>query len=222
MKRCLAFYLVCASFCAVANADEPPTFLTERGKLRVREDFSADLSKDFKAGKGKWSIVDGALQGSEVKSDEHAATYRRPLAIQNAVIQYDFRLEGGKTTFSINGTKGHLSRLLITPTTISLKKDSSDKNKTDKAALLDTAKVEVKSGTWHTVVLEQFGKEMAASLDGKLVALGKHEGIDRPIGNVGFTVSGGAVSFRNLRIYEASPNPMWPNLREKQLQSRTK
>ena len=39
------------AFATTASADEPKTFLTERGKLRVSDDFQTGLSKEFKAGK---------------------------------------------------------------------------------------------------------------------------------------------------------------------------
>src|SRR5205814_10065220 len=88
---------------AAEPASEPKPLLTERGKLLVSDDFNQTLSKDWKMGKGKWEIVDGALKGSELKADMHGATNRRTLAFQNVVIQYSFKLEGAKTTsLSIN------------------------------------------------------------------------------------------------------------------------
>lgn len=206
-----------------AYGQESKTVMTQPGKLLLSEDFSGTLPKEFKAGKGTWQIVDGALKGTEKKDDAHAATFRRPLDVKNAIIQYSFKLDSGaKTSLSLNSTKGHLSRVAITTAGIDVKKDSSDKNKTDKGAVLDKVKLDIKPGQWYTITLEQADREMLVSLDGKVVGYGKHEGLTTPISNIGFTVSGDSVHFKNLRVHEAMPNPDWPAAREKILAARTK
>src|SRR5947209_18330318 len=87
---------------------EPKTIMTERGKLLFADDFSQAPGKEWKAAKGKWEVVDGAVRGSELKSDNHGAATRHALPVKDVVIQYSFKLDGARgTRLSINDPKGH-------------------------------------------------------------------------------------------------------------------
>lgn len=195
---------------AAEPAPEGKTFMTERGKLLFSDDLAQPLSKEWKAAKGKWEVVDGAIRGSELKADLHGAVARHTVPFHNVVVQYSFKLEGAKTTtFSVNATKGHLCRVLVTPTGFSVRKDDSDKTGPDQAAILEARTTPIKPGEWHTLVIEIQGKEMLASLDGKEVAFGEHAALDVPKANFGLTVAGESVSFKNLRVWEAQPSKGW-------------
>src|SRR5436190_9328358 len=117
---------------------EPKTLMTERGKLLFSDDFSQAPGKEWKSAKGKWEVVDGALRGAELKSDNHGAATRRALPVKDFVIQYSFKLDGTRqTTLSINDAKGHNCRVAINPAGFTVQKDSHDKNVNDKAAVLE-------------------------------------------------------------------------------------
>jgi hypothetical protein len=218
--RHLSIALACVLLGAAgARADEPAppkTLMTLPGKLLYSEDFTRPVSKDWKQGKGKWEIVDGVLRGSEVASDMHGAVMRYPLAFDSIVIQYSFRLDGAKqTTLSINAAKGHISRVLVRPNGLSVKKDA-DKKKKDGGVVLGQVDTPISPGAWHTLVVELQGKEMLANLDNnKHIAYGSHEGIDRQKANFGFTVAGASASFKDLRVWEGRPNPAWDGTRAK-------
>src|SRR5687768_9044901 len=116
----LTVLLICAVFVAragiAAETDEVKTLMTTRGKLILTDSFAQPLGKDWRVAKGDWKIVDGAVVVRELKSDNHGAVARRALPATNFIAQYSFKLDGAKsTTFSINCTKGHCSRVLITP-----------------------------------------------------------------------------------------------------------
>lgn len=197
--------------------------MTERGKMLFADDFSQPLSKDWPAGKGKWEVVDGATRGAELKADMHGAVRRHALPAKDVVIQYSFKLEGARTTtLSINDEKGHCCRVAIDATGISVRKDSHDKNQNDKALVLQKKEVSIKPGTWHTLVVEIQGPEMVASLDGETVALGAHESINVLKKNLGLTVAGESVSFKDLRVWEAQPKQGWDATRAKLVQGSTK
>jgi hypothetical protein len=202
--------------CLTLLAAEPPTggdpatLLTERGKQLLADDFAAVPAKPWNVGKGKWEVVDGALRVAELPSDMHGAVARRPLNVKDVVIQYGFKLDGCKqTSLSINDAKGHCCRVVLSPTGLQVRKDSHDKNVTDKGALLGEVKKAIKPGEWHTVVVELYGKEMLARLDGEVVAFGAHDSLDVTKTNFGLTCAGEAVWFRNLRVWEAQPNKGW-------------
>lgn len=211
---CLAMFSV--SVRAAEPADVPKTLMTTRGAVLFSDDFSQPLSKDWQAGKGKWEVVDGSIRGSELKADQHGAVRRHALPAQNVVIQYSFKLEGARaTTLSINDAKGHCCRVAINANGLTLNKDSHDKNQTDKSAILQKKEVAIKPGQWHTLVVEIQGNEMVACLDGQSVAWGTHESINVPKKNLGLTVGGESVSFKDLRVWVALPNPGWESTRAK-------
>lgn len=209
--------------CGDGPADAPKTIMTVPGKLLFHEEFTKPLSDTvWPKGKGKWEIVNGAVRVAQVEADMHAAVKRHPLEFHNSVIQYQFKLDGAKaTTLSLNGSKGHVCRVLINATGFSVKKDNDKKGK-EKGAILDTVNVAVKPGVWHTMQVEIFDKEMLAQLDGQDIAYGSHPGIDMPLTSVGLTVGGETVSFKNLRVWDAVVNKDWPATRAKLLAARKK
>lgn len=190
----------------VSLAGEPAgTVLCERGKLLLSDDFNQPLVKEWKAAKGKWEISEGALKGSERKEDNHGAVVRRAVPFGNAIIQYSFKLDGAKgTSLSINDATGHLARFAANAASFSIRKDDHDHDGPDKAAVLGTAKQALKPGVWHTVVIEFYGNEMAARVDDFEVIRGANEALTTNKANIGLTVAGESVQFKDLRVWEAS------------------
>jgi hypothetical protein len=190
--------------------------MTVRGKLLFRDALDQPLASDWKTAKGKWEVVDGATRGSELPTDNPGAVTRHSLAIRDAVIQYAFKLDGARTTtLSLNDAKGHVCRVLIAPTAISVRKDDHDHDGPDKGAVLQTRKVAIEPGRRHTLLIEIHGPEMLARLDQDTVAYGTHDGINVDKTNFGLTVAGASASFKDLRIWEAAPNPGWAAARAK-------
>jgi hypothetical protein len=198
--------MVACSVTAAEPPTAPKTAMLSTGKLLLSDDLNAELGKDWKVGKGKWEPVEGAIRGSELKADMHGAVARRNLAFKDAVIAFSVKLDGTKrVSLSLNGAKGHVSRVVIRPTEITVQKDDQDgENGPDKAVPLDTATTTVKTGEWHTVVVELNGPNILATLDGKHVAFGTHAAIDQEKTNLGLTVAGEFASFRDLRIWEST------------------
>ena len=214
--KCMLTLVLATSGVVYAGEPLPKTLLTERGKLLLQDDFARPLGKEWRQAKGKWEVSDGAIRGTELKAVMHGAVIRHDLKFDNAIIQVSFKLEGAKQfTISVNAEKGHLCRALVNSSGFTVKKDSLDHNKTDKPAILQRVETPISPGTWHTIVFEIRGKEILASLDGKHVGFGMHPGLDRKKGNIGLTVAGDSVSFKNLRVWEGLPNPAWEATRAK-------
>lgn len=216
MKRLLLLTLACFCFAVVAQAaDGPQTQLTTRGKSLLSDDFATGLGGKWKAGKGKWTADDKAVRVAQVKADMHGAVARHDLAFTSAVISLEFKLDGVKmTSISLNGAKGHIGRVMVTPKQFSVNKDDQDgKDGPDKGEVLAKTELTIKPGEWHTLVVECHGAEMLATLDGKHHAYGKHPALDQPKKNIGLTAAGETVCFRNFQVYEATANPSWDTIK---------
>jgi hypothetical protein len=185
------------------------TKLCVRGKLLLSEDFAApELGVDWKKSKGEWAVVDGALRGKELAADAHAAVLKRALPAKDAVIQLSFRFDGAKqASVSFDG-KGHVCRVILTPAGFTLRRDAA---KGEKPLPLAKAAADFKPGEWHRLLIEIRGGEFLAQVDDKTWAFGQDDGVAAEKTTFGFPVSGDSFSVDSLRIWEALPNPAWPD-----------
>lgn len=192
----------------VFAADAPP-LLAIPGKVIYESKLDAAPGAPWKAAKGKWELVDGAWRGSELAEDKHGAVTRLPNQLQDFVVEYEFKFEGGKSTsLSINAVKDHMARISITPKSVTVQKDDNDHEGPDKAVIFARFPAELAPGTWHKVRLEMVGDTMLGQVDG-LVAWGSDPLFKTTKAAPGFTVAGQSVDFRNLTIREATLNPGW-------------
>jgi hypothetical protein len=201
-----------------------PTLMCERGELLFSDDFSGEkLSEDWKPALGKWEIMDGALKGTELEKDNHAAVMRRPMEYKNLVAQFCVMFAGGKaTSFSCNKQGvGHVCRVSITPTGFSVCKDKPNKESTEEGKVLDTAKSEFKKGEWYTVLVEILDEEMVATVtapDGKhtMTAFGEDPKVAQDTKtDFALPVSGETIYFDDIRVWEAQPNKKWKTTKKK-------
>ncbi len=200
---------------AAASAAEPKTVLAKPGSPLFEDELkTAPDGKTWAAAKGKWEVVDGALRGAELAADKHGAVTRRTMKFTDAVIQYEVKLEGGKTTsLSINDAKGHNCRLMINPTGFTVTKDDHDHEGPDKAVNFGRRALDLKPGTWHTVRLELAGDTVLGTVDDAPPVFGSHEMIAAEKTNFGFTVAGETVSFRNLKVWSATRSADWEKVK---------
>jgi len=178
------------------------------GKVIYESKLDAAPGAPWKAAKGKWELVEGAMRGSEIAEDKHGAVTRLPNKLQDFVVEYEFKFEGARTTsLSINGLKDHMARINITPKSITIQRDDSDHEGPDKAIVFARFMTELAPG-WHKVRLEMVGDKMLGKVD-DIVAWGASDLFKSEKASPGFTVGGQSVDFRNLTIREAVPNPEW-------------
>jgi hypothetical protein len=218
MKPLLLLTSLLALTLAQAQTLEPRTLMTLRGDAVLTDDLSG-LGKDgWKPGKGDWQIVGGALQGAEVITDRHAATYRRNFKFQDAVIEFQFKLAGAKlATLSLNDATGHVARVLMDAKGFYARQDDHDRDGPGKAVNFNRVDVSLEPDRWYTMLIEIRGSEMLARLvtddmlpvERMMVSYGEAKLIGNTKTNFGFTVSGTTASFRNLRLSRALENPDW-------------
>jgi hypothetical protein len=188
----------------------PATLMTERGKLIFTDDLGKLVPGVWNSAKGKWEAANGGIKGSELKADKHGAVTRHKQVYKDAVIQVDVQINGCRmASLSINDAKGHVARALINKDGFSAQKDAHDKDGVDKVAVFGKVPLPMPPGEWKTLVIELKGEEMVATMDGKSIA-GSAPLIAKDKADVGLTVGGESACFRNLRIWEAQPNPKWP------------
>ena len=193
----------------LAAADAPATLLAQPDKEIVGDALTKDAkAADWKTAKGKWERTAEGVRIEEIPADKHGAVSRVAQKLKDLVIAFEFRLDGARSvSLSINATKDHMARVLITPTSLRVQKDDNDHDGPDKAVVfLNTAQA-FEAGTWHTVVLEMVGDTMVATIDGKLSAFGSHELFKSEKVNPGFTCAGQAATFRNFTLWSAKAEP---------------
>lgn len=202
--RLLALLAFVAPLCA---ADAPATLLAQPDKEVVSDALTKDApATDWKVAKGKWERTADGVRVEEIPADKHGAVSRVAQKLQDLVIAFEFRLDGAKSvSLSINATKDHMARVLITPTSLRVQKDDHDHDGPDKAVVfLNTAQA-FEAGTWHRVVLEMVGDTMVATIDGKVSAFGADALFKTEKVNPGFTCSGQSATFRNFTLWSAKP-----------------
>lgn len=206
------FLISLSAISLTASAADTP-LLAIPGAVIYESKLNTAPAAPWKAAKGKWELVEGAVRGSEMAEDKHGAVTRLPNKLQDFVIEYEFKFEGARSTsLSINATKDHMARIMITPASVTIQKDDNDHEGPDKAVVFARFPTVLTVGTWHKVRLEMVGDSLLGKVD-DLVAWGRHDLFKSAKTAPGFTVGGQSVDFRNLTIRKASLNPGWETVK---------
>lgn len=218
--------------------DLPATLMTKPGKLIMSEDFSKPLppvkgsTARFASGftgwrfnvedrGGHWEIADGTFKGTEVAEHKHPATASFGFDFKNVIIQCEVRLHDvpldgrGRRGFSIRTTdaKDYVCSIMLSEAGMRIQKDDNDHAGPDVAVPLGQLKSPIKLGDWQKVVFEVLGDEMVGTLNGRSLT-GRHPLISSDKHSFMF-VSNAEGSVRNLKVWEALPNPNWQKNKEK-------
>lgn len=213
-------------------AELPATLMTKPGKLIYEEHFTkplppptgstAGFASGFKGWRcnvvergGHWDVADGMFTGKENPKVSHPATASYGFDFKNAVITCEVRLndaalDGRKARyFNLRTTddKDYVCSIILSEGGMRIQKDDNDHGGPDKAVPLGQLKTPIKLGEWQKVTFEIYGDEMVGTLNGKSLT-GKHPLITSQKRSIMF-VSGVECSVRDLRIWEAEPNPDW-------------
>jgi hypothetical protein len=214
-----------ASATLVSAAEPVATVMVQRGKLLVDESFDGPLRlatapangkqwthgwSGWRTNVGKWESANGVLTGTERAEDHHPAHAAYGLVFQDAVIQFDMRLEGCRMArWRATDDKDYVCSVRLTPDGVSLFKDDHDHDGPDKDELLAKLGRPIKPGEWHAILIEIRGDEIVAHFDGEIL-IGQHTLVGAKKQALRFGISKGAASLRNLRVWEATPKSDWP------------
>jgi len=194
-----------------AIAEEP--LLAIPGKLFLDAKLDSTPAAPWKAAKGQWQATDSALRGSELEADKHGAVLRATLALTDCIIQVEVKFDGAKsTTLSLNAVKDHMARIILTPTAVTVQRDDNDHAGPDKGIVFHRVKAELADGDWHTVRMEIVGDTLLGKVD-SIIGYGSNALFNQPKASPGVTVAGQSVLFRNFKIWEATKNPKWDEVK---------
>jgi len=203
---CICLLTVSSSVClADKNSDISPT-LAKPGKVMLSDTFDGEtLGKQWAAAKGEWKIKDGAIVAKELKADEHAAVLTCKVKNRDSIVRFSFKLDGTTKgfNFSLNHAKGHLFRVIIAPTGLTVRTDKDKKDKTIKSELIAQAKAKFEQGKWYTLQVEMVGDRVVAMTDNGLKVSGQHPRLDTEKPNYRFVMRGEALSIDDLTIQAA-------------------
>jgi len=200
------FWLLLMISLTVAASDQPQ--LAIPGKVVYDSKLDTPPGEPWKILKGDWTLTNGVWRAAEKTEDQHPGVARLPDKLEDFVIEYEFKFEGGRfNSLSINAPKGHLARITITPKLVTIQKDDSDHDGPDKAIVFARLPADFKPGTWHKVRMAMIGDTILGQVD-NLAGWGTNA-MFKQARTAGLTVGGQAVDFRNFKISAATLNPAW-------------
>jgi hypothetical protein len=193
---------------------EPKVWMCKKGELLWEETFEgSELPKEWYKGKGNWQVDSGTLKGAEVPADAHHAYTSRPVKEPNAIIQITFKLDGAKWMGGFFDGKEHVSALSLNADSFNIKKMSGI-GPTSKSTEIDSTKMKLNDGAWHTVVWEIYGNEMVATIDDQAMALAKAEGLSSDRSHLELNTGGGQWAlFKDVKVWKAELDDKWPTKR---------
>lgn len=202
----LLFFLVAgASSAAWAEKNAPlEPKIAKTGSPVLSESFDSPLAPPMVGVKGRWKVTDGNLVGAELAADKHAAVLNVQQQNRNSVVRFSFKADGNTSglNLSMNHAKGHLFRVVATPSGISIVLDKDKKDPNSKPVVLATAKGELASGQWHTLQLEIVGDRVLAMTDNGLIAEASHPSLDVDKPNYRFVMKGDSLTIDDLQIWD--------------------
>ena len=200
---------LCLFVSGFVSADEGAPGNSE---LVINESFDGDtLVKGWKATTGKWTVADGVLRASEIKSEKHSAAARRVVETQNAVYEMRFRFVDDGKFFHFGfdpkrgslEKKGHLFSVIVSPTNWKIIKHiDKAKPKEDPNEVLAKADSEVQEDKWYTLRVTTWGTHVTAKIEGKDDLRCSHPTFVVPKPTLVFRAIGDGVEIDDVKVWK--------------------
>ncbi|HQZ66043.1 MAG TPA: hypothetical protein PLY87_13235 [Planctomycetaceae bacterium] len=177
--------------------------IAELGMVIATETFENPLAEPLAAVKGEWKVVDGVLTGKELTADKHAAVLNYQMKNHNSVVRFSFKFDGTTKgfNFSLNHAKGHLFRVIVSPTSLSINLDKDKQDPASKAIVLGSKKGSFEQGKWYTMQIEMLGSRVVAQTDNGMIVEGSHETLDTDKPNYRFVMKGDSLALDDLQVW---------------------
>ncbi len=195
-------------------------WMVKRGELLWEEKFEGGAwSKEWNKYKGNFVVEGDAVKSAEIAADGHHPAMSRKLGgDNNVVIQFTFKDDGSPWMgFSLDD-KEHVARLILNPDQFKIVKMSGT-GPTTKGSDVDSRKMKLSDGAWHTVVWEIYGDEMVATIDDTQMVLGKAEGMTPTRSRCELINGGQWAWYKDIKVWKAEADDKWPAKRAAILQS---
>jgi hypothetical protein len=198
LRKVTLLFLAAAPFLCAADAK-----FSDRGQVLFSDDFSGpSLAQGWLGKPGKWEMVDGAVQASELPEDKHAAVRRHRLLYHDAIFEFSFEFDGAKTIgLSLNNKGGHVCRAMITPKGMIIQVDQPNPTSELKGVRLAASTTPVEPGKWHKLTVEVHGPRMIAQLDDNPPVAGENARVDVDKIDLGIPVGGVSAKVKGLKVY---------------------
>jgi hypothetical protein len=187
-----------------AKAEKGTDLAKSFGKPTATDDIKgAKLGKRWQGVRGDWKADDGAIVGRELKADKHAGVLNFKQPNHNSAIQFSFKLDGAKTFHvSYNKKAGHLFRVIVTETGITVNLDKDKKDPKSKTRQLGAAKAKFEQGKWYSMLVTVEGANVSVTTDTGVRLAAKHADIDQAKPNYRFILRGGDLRLDDLKIWK--------------------
>ena len=178
--------------------------IAKLGTLALEQAFDSPLKKTMVAVKGEWNVVDGVLIGKELASDHHAAVLNCVKQNRNSVVRFSFKFDGDTRGmhFSLNKKRGHLFRVIVSPTKLSINLDKDKKDPASKAVALGNANGKFVPGNWYTMQIEMVGDQVAVQTDNGMELAVSHEKLDVDKPGYRLVMRGNSLSIDDLHVWD--------------------
>ncbi|HUR39402.1 MAG TPA: hypothetical protein VM222_07905 [Planctomycetota bacterium] len=193
---------------------DPKVWMCKRGELLWEEKFAGGAwSKEWNRYKGNFVVEGDAVKSAEIAADGHHPAMSRKLGgDNNVVVQFSFKLDGSPWMGFALDDKEHVARLFLYPDQFKIVKMSGTGG-TTKGTDVDTKRLKLDDGQWHTVVWEIVGKEMVATIDDKDMVIGKADDLT-PTRSRCELINGGQFAWwKDVKVWKAEVDDKWPNRR---------
>src|SRR5689334_2165832 len=193
---------------------DPKTWMCKRGELLWEEKFEGDAwSKEWNRYKGNFVVEGDAVKSAEIAADGHHPAMTRKLGgDNNVVVQFSFKSDGSPWMGFALDDKEHVARLIINPDQFKIVKMSGT-GPTTKGSDVDSKRLKLNDGAWHSVVWEIYGDEMVATIDDNQMVMGKAEGMT-PTRSRCELINGGQFAwFKDIKVWKAEADDKWPQKR---------
>lgn len=180
----------------------PLTLLPAAETVLLKDDFTAADLKSRRALRGEWNFANGAATCTQddalfKKFQDHGPILFYDLAHTDATVRFSYKAEGAKTVvFTANAEKGHVFRVVMSPTGTSIRAFPTGQPDA-KSIALATEKLPLKSGEWVPVEVKLHGTKATVKVGDAPAKTYEHASLARAKANLSVGFSFGTVSVKN-------------------------
>ena len=204
--------------------------ISRPGELVFEDSFDrADIRSEWVPLHGtRWTIVDGALKGEpateeyqqmQIARGNKSHSGRTPssrlmVPVDDCIVVFRFKLSGGLSGAhfgfndgSVKTETGHVCRFTATTRNgLTLQKDKNARLSGDVDETLAASDFNLKPDTWHWMMLEVVGDQLAAQVSDSPVLQTRHPRIDIAKDQINLpTRGGGTIFYDNVSVWKALP-----------------